>query len=160
MDIVTYCLCKKLIKSSATGIKSVSIDEDYNLIFTMGDGSIYKVPLPIKPDCINFEIVSRLPISDISETTVYLVPQKFTENNEAYYQYMFVDGKWQKIGISGMPYADETIAGIVKVDGKSIKATVDGVISVDKDYVVSIVEETMENSIIEDVDIDKLFQLI
>lgn len=43
------------------------------------------------------KVVTELPTTDISETTVYLVPNS-TQNQNLYAEYIYVDGTWEKLG--------------------------------------------------------------
>ena len=155
MDIITYALLKKQIATSATGISKIDLLDNngkYQLSFEMGDGSNIEVNLPIKSDCIDFQFVSTLPVSNISPTTVYLVP--LNSSNDIVVQYMFVDGAWRKLGASGLPYAEEGQAGIVAPDGSSIVIS-NGVISISDDYVNGLIDDRK----IDESEIQKLFAI-
>jgi hypothetical protein len=50
---------------------------------------------------LNIEIVSSLPTTDISQTTIYLVPKSTSQTNNVYCEYINTDGTtagWEKIG--------------------------------------------------------------
>lgn len=98
MDIVTYALLKKRIDSSSSGIKDITTkkdaDDTTNLIFTMNDGSKIKVPTPMKEDCVDIEVVSALPTTNISDTTMYII--KDTDGDLI--QYLHVGNEWVPIG--------------------------------------------------------------
>lgn len=44
------------------------------------------------------KVVSSLPTTDISTTTIYLVPSEKYETENYYDEYIYVDGKWELIG--------------------------------------------------------------
>lgn len=46
----------------------------------------------------NAEIVTSLPTSNISTTTIYLVAKTDTENNDYYDEYLYINGSWEMIG--------------------------------------------------------------
>lgn len=59
------------------------------------------------------EVVTKLPTTGISETTVYLLKNAKAEDNNLYAEYIYVNGKWEKLGeqtidLSG--YLKETTA--------------------------------------------------
>ena len=156
MDIITYALCKNLIKKSSTGISKIEVDENGDLIFTMADGQFIKVDMPIKMDCVDIKFVNSLPISDILPTTVYVVKTALTdeEGNSIYRQYMWVDESWKYIGVSGQPIATNEHVGLVKPDGESIIVDEEGTISVDPEFIL----DTMGNELIQHEDIDEIFK--
>lgn len=47
---------------------------------------------------MNVLVVTALPTSSISDTTIYLVPKSKTETNNVYDEYLYVNNKWEKIG--------------------------------------------------------------
>lgn len=66
----------------------------------------------------DIEVVATLPTSDISETTVYLVPSSDPTSNNIYTEYIYVNGSWEKLGeqsldLSGYVTTDteQTISG-------------------------------------------------
>ena len=162
MDVVTYALCKKLISSSATGISSITVTEDGDLLFTMADGKEILVDMPIKMDCINVEYIDTLPISNISSTTIYIQKTniKDGEGNFIYRQYMWVNETWKFIGVSGEPIATVESVGLVKPDGESILIDEEGTISVDIEHVHEVIDELIQDNegLVDKNDIDKFFK--
>lgn len=171
MDVVTYALLLKKIKTSSTSISKIEVgntpDGHYQLVFTMADGSVNEVDLPVKPECLDLVVVDKLPVSNISPTTVYLVPVTFADGNDAYYQYMYINNKWTIIGMSGLPLATDSAPGIVQPDGTTITVDANGIISINKTgldtymdnnanyYIEKYMDDT--NNIISETDIDSLF---
>lgn len=47
---------------------------------------------------LNIEVVSALPSTDISTTTIYLVPKSSAGTNNAYDEYVYANNAWEKIG--------------------------------------------------------------
>jgi hypothetical protein len=47
---------------------------------------------------MNVAVVTTLPTSGISTTTIYLVPKTTSQTNNAYDEYLYVNSKWEKIG--------------------------------------------------------------
>lgn len=47
---------------------------------------------------MNVEVVSSLPTSNISATTIYLVPKTEDETSNVYDEYLYVNSAWEKIG--------------------------------------------------------------
>lgn len=162
MDVVTYALCKKLISSSATGISSITVTEDGDLLFTMADSKEILVDMPIKTDCINVKYIDTLPISNISSTTIYIQKTniKDGEGNFIYRQYMWVNETWKFIGVSGEPIATVESVGLVKPDGESILIDEEGTISVDIEHVHEVIDELIQDNegLVDKNDIDEFFK--
>ena len=55
LSVVTYALCKKLISESATGIKSIEVDEHGDLVFILGDDTRITVDLPFKANALDIQ---------------------------------------------------------------------------------------------------------
>ena len=47
---------------------------------------------------ISFEIVQTLPTTDISTSTIYLVPKSPSGTNDVYTEYVYINSGWEKIG--------------------------------------------------------------
>ena len=47
---------------------------------------------------MSFKTVESLPTSDISTTTIYLVPKETSETENVYVEYIYVNGNWEIIG--------------------------------------------------------------
>ncbi len=67
----------------------------------------------------NAEIVTELPISNISTTTIYLVAKTDTENNDYYDEYLYINNVWEMIGNTKIDLAnyytkDESISFFAK----------------------------------------------
>ena len=153
MDVVTYALCKKLVAESETGITKIELDVQTNeLIFTMADGKIVKVKLPIKAGCVDIEFVTQLPAKP-ENNRLYVQDTSLSdrEGNTIYRQWMFVDNNWKFIGISGEPIADYDNVGLVKPDGDTILIDALGTISVNKTSIENMLDLTTS------ADIDDLF---
>ena len=51
---------------------------------------------------LKMEVVLELPVSDISESTIYLVPKSTAETNNVYAEYVNINGTWEIIGDTSM----------------------------------------------------------
>lgn len=78
-----------------------------------------------EPGAIKFEIVAELPITDIKEDTIYLVPNTDPETQNNYDEYVYVDGQWEKLGgvqvevdltdyVKNTDYATSNTGGVIK----------------------------------------------
>ena len=65
--------------------------------FKTVNGTSIKGAGDIQIDLTLYKVVSVLPTSDIDTTKIYLVKDSAIESNQ-YSEYMYVDGKWEKIG--------------------------------------------------------------
>ena len=74
---------------------------------------------------IKFIIVTVLPTEDIDESAIYLVPNLDAETDNAYIEYIYVDGKWEKLGetqievdlsdyVKNTDYATDSVGGVIK----------------------------------------------
>jgi hypothetical protein len=81
-------------------------DEDgFSLKLKKGDGTIITVPFG-KGDkgdagAINFKVVNDLPSENI-ENAIYLVPSDHDEDANLFSEYIYVNGRWEKIGSAGI----------------------------------------------------------
>ena len=96
-------LIAKTTKASAV------IDDVINKIGTtdiseIGDGTVTGAISTLK-DLIDLlpkfdiEVVQTLPTTDISETTIYLVPAEETGTNDLYSEYIYVNNAWELLGV-------------------------------------------------------------
>lgn len=157
LSVVTYALCKKLISESTTGIKSITVDEHGDLVFTLGDGSTIVVDMPIKVDAIDIQYIDDFPISNISTTTIYCKKTSLVDDvgNDIYTQWMYINNSWRLIGKSGTPLASTSQAGLIKLDGVSLITNDQGETEVSTDFI----EDQIGNQIgnISNSDVDDLF---
>lgn len=115
----------------------------------------------------NVILVDTLPVENIQTNAIYFVPMSSSEENNGYFEYMFINGAWEYIGSTQielsdyytkkeveeyiannkyvLPQASDTTLGGVKVDNTSIIINEDGIISVSSSYAT---EENV-NTIIE-----------
>lgn len=124
----------------------------------------------------DIEIVSTLPQNPKTHT-LYLVPRGLVSTNNGYFEYIYINNKWELIGdtdidLSGyytkeevdqliednkytLPTATATTLGGIKIDGKTVKINNEGVMSLDEDGTAEIINETIQP--IDDSDISSLF---
>ena len=126
-------------------------------------------------------IVNSLPITNIDTHTIYFVPMSTSEKDDGYFEYMYIDGKWELIGNTQidlsdyytkkeveqyildnkyvLPIASNSTLGGVKIDNSSILIDTVGTISVSKDYTETTAQNVIDKnfSSIKDDEISKLF---
>ncbi len=78
------------------------------------------------------KVVQTLPVEDISTTTIYLVPNASSEENNIYDEYIYISSNWEHIGstkvdltnyVTNTNYANNTTGGVFKTSsayGQSI----------------------------------------
>jgi hypothetical protein len=60
-------------------------------------GNLTAADLGIKAGA-QFKIVAQLPVTDIDEATVYLVPVQVGQTDNIYQEWIYINNKWEKIG--------------------------------------------------------------
>lgn len=60
-------------------------------------GNLTSADLGIKAGA-QFKIVQQLPITDIDEATVYLVPVQVGQTDNIYQEWIYINNRWEKIG--------------------------------------------------------------
>lgn len=127
-------------------------------------------------------IVDKLPTSDIDTHMIYFVAIGSTQGNDSYYEYMYINNKWELIGTTQidlsnywtieevkayfnenkyiLPTATQTTLGGVKVDGDSILISTNGVISTNSETTQSIAQSVVDANFtsVTDSEIDNLFK--
>ena len=116
--------------------------------FKTVNGTSIKGEGDIQIDLTLYKVVSVLPTSDIDTTKIYLVKDSAIESNQ-YSEYMYVDGKWEKIGdfrssVDLAPYAKTDYVNAqlsTKVDKESGKGlSTNDFTTVEKNKLASISE--------------------
>ena len=54
----------------------------------------------------SIEVVAALPVQDISETTIYLVPNSDPEQGNYYEEYIYVNNTWELVGTTAVDLSD------------------------------------------------------
>lgn len=128
-------------------------------------------------------IVESLPTENINPNAIYFVAIKLnTSENNSYYEYMYINNKWELIGTTQidlsnywtieqikeylnnntykLPVATTTTLGGVKVDGSSILISPAGIISTNNLTTESIAQEVVDANFtsVSQVEINTLFQ--
>lgn len=88
------------------------------------------------------KVVEKLPTSGISETTIYLVKQSKTQEDNLYTEYIRVADKWEKLGeqkfdMSGYVTGEDLKKAVENVNGQVLanKGSIDNVLStIQNDY--------------------------
>lgn len=82
---------------------------------------------------MNVSVVSQLPTSNISATTIYLVSKETTETQNIYDEYLYVNNKWEKIGDTKIDLTN--YASKSELPTKTSELTNDSNFVVDSSYV-------------------------
>lgn len=129
----------------------------------------------------NITIVNSLPTTDIKTHTIYFLPISPLEEDNGYYEYMYIEGQWELIGSTRidlsnyytkkeveqyildnkyvLPIASHDTLGGVKIDNYTILINKEGVISVN-DVVTNNTAQNVVNknfTNISDSEINSLF---
>jgi hypothetical protein len=128
----------------------------------------------------NITIVESLPIENIKTHTIYFVPATLN-GDDGYYEYMYIDSKWELIGNTRidlsdyytkqevekyildnkyvLPIASNSTLGGVKIDNTSIVIDENGVISTSVENTESIAQNVIDKNFesISKDEINKLF---
>lgn len=169
LSAITLALAKKHA-NKILAEKTAAIDQA--ILDAINQSKIYTDAAVSKLISFNIKIADTLPPeSEANEHTLYLIKKEsITATNDLYYEYLFIEGKWEFIGttnlaemdltdywkieqvkeyvdnkIYSIPIASATSAGIVKVDMETISITDDGTISVIENKTQSVAEDVAQN---------------
>lgn len=140
------------------GVASITMNEEFELIITLTNGSVYTSPILKGPkgDSVEYDdtelrdeindrytkaevdnmisiipkfaiaVVNELPVSDISTTTVYLVPNNSGETSNLYDEYIYTT-QWEKLGTQTVDLSDyPTISEMNAAIDAAINSIIDG----------------------------------
>lgn len=150
LSLETYALAKKYTDAVAVGGSKEALEKAIEQ--AVSQSKLYTDEVFSKVTNFKVEIVDSLPSENIDEHTIYFL-KKTTENeSDSYYEYMWLNKKWELIGTTEinldsywtidevkayvktqeyvLTKATATQLGGVKIDGSSIKIDNEGVISV------------------------------
>jgi hypothetical protein len=82
-------------------------------------GNLTAADLGIKAGA-QFKIVQQLPVADIDEATIYLVPVQVGQTDNIYQEWIYINNKWEKIG---EPISIEGGSGTVGITGRTVLLT-------------------------------------
>ena len=104
MDGATFVILKSLLNSAEGDVSDILALLGTTDISSIGDGTVTGAITTLKGliDLLpkfNIEVVPTLPTSDISETTIYLVPAQKTGTNDLYSEYIYVNNAWEILGV-------------------------------------------------------------
>lgn len=104
MDGATFVILKSLLNSAESDVSDILALLGTTDISSIGDGTLTGAITTLKGliDLLpkfDIEVVQTLPTSDISETTIYLVPAEETGTNDLYSEYIYVDEAWELFGV-------------------------------------------------------------
>lgn len=167
LSVETYALCKKYAK----GVGAAAVRE------AVAESKLYTDQEISKLLSFNIEIVDTLP-ADPDTHTIYLVPKTLYEPNNGYFEYIYVDNKWELLGDTTidlsdyytkdevnylielnkyeLPIASTNTLGGIMIDDLTLKVDNQGVASIKEEGAVSIIEEAVKP--IENSDITDLFK--
>lgn len=103
MDGATFVILKSLLNSAEGDVSDILALLGTTDISSIGDGTVTGAITTLK-DLIDLlpkfdiEVVQILPTSDISETTIYLVPAQKTGSRDLYSEYIYVNNTWELLG--------------------------------------------------------------
>ena len=91
------CFCKSPVRPSFKDSYNDLLDQPKVNGVTLR-GNLTPADLGIKAGA-QFKVVSQLPVTDIDETTVYLVPIQIGQADNIYQEWIYINNKWEKIGV-------------------------------------------------------------
>lgn len=110
--VVIYSKLMSLLSGMVTNIKSFVASSIAAQKFKTINGNDIKGEGNIEIDLSLYKVVTELPTADINVSKIYLVPDPTSpeDGNNVYIEYMYVAGKWEKMGeyktsIDLTPYA-------------------------------------------------------
>ena len=99
MDGSTFVILKSLLNRAEGDVSDILALLGTTDISSIGDGTVtgaiddLKDLIDLLPK-FDIEVVQTLPTSDISETTIYLVPAQKTGSRDLYSEYIYVNNTW------------------------------------------------------------------
>lgn len=104
MDGATFVILKGLLNSVEGDVSDILALLGTTDISTIDDGTVtgaieyLKGLIDLLPK-FDIAVVQTLPTTDISETTIYLVPAQETGTNDIYSEYIYVNNAWELLGV-------------------------------------------------------------
>ena len=179
ISLETLALAKQYAKKIAAANAEVAIQQAIET--AVRESNLYTDKVISELTQFNITIVDSLPIENIKTHTIYFLPISPLEEDDGYYEYMFIDGQWELIGNTRidlsdyytkkeveqyildnkyvLPIASSSTLGGVKIDNSSIIIDAEGTISVKTEFVEEISQDVVDENLIsiDDDDIAKLF---
>lgn len=178
ISLETLALARQYAKKVATENAEIAIQQAIET--AVRESNLYTDKSISELTQFNITIVESLPIDNIQTHTIYFLPISPLEEDDGYYEYMFIDGQWELIGNTRidlsdyytkkeveqyildnkyvLPIASESTLGGVKIDNSSILIDAEGVISVNKVFVENTSDEVVDKKLIS-IDDDEIAQL-
>lgn len=178
ISLETLALAKKYADAVAAAGSEAAIQQAIEV--AVRESNIYTDKAIGELTQFQVTIVESLPIENIKTHTIYFVPATLN-GDDGYYEYMYIDGKWELIGNTRidlsdyytkqevekyildnryvLPIASNSTLGGVKIDNTSIVIDENGVISTSVENTESVAQNVIDRnfeSISED-EINKLF---
>ncbi len=167
LSLETLALAKKYADAVAAAGSQAAIQQAIET--AVRESNIYTDKAIGELTQFNITIVESLPIENIKTHTIYFVPASPLDKDR-YYEYMFIDGKWELIGNTRidlsnyytkqeieqyildnkyvLPIASSSTLGGVKIDESSILIDENGMISVSAEYVEDISQDVVEENLV------------
>ena len=103
MDGATFVILKSLLNSAEGDVSDILALLGTTDISSIGDGTVTGAITTLNGliDLLpkfDIEVVPTLPTTDISETTIYLVPAEKTGTRDLYSEYIYVNNTWELLG--------------------------------------------------------------
>lgn len=104
MDGATFVILKGLLNSVEGDVSDILALLGTTDISSIDDGTVtgaieyLKGLIDLLPK-FDIAVVQTLPTTDISETTIYLVPAQETGTNDIYSEYIYVNNAWELLGV-------------------------------------------------------------
>lgn len=90
------CICKSPVRPEFKDSYNDLLDKPQINGVTLS-GNLTAADLGIKAGA-QFKIVPQLPVTDIEESTIYLVPVQVGQTDNIYQEWIYINNKWEKIG--------------------------------------------------------------
>lgn len=118
LSLETYILSRNYTDEAVISSQQMAIDEA--VAEAVAQSKIYTDQM-ISVASFDIEIVETLPTSDISTHTIYLVPKNRDDFNNSYYEYIYINNKWELIGHTDLDLSDYWTKEEVKEYVNSVK---------------------------------------
>lgn len=171
LSAITLALAKKY-SERIIAEKTAAIDQA--ILDAIKESKFYTDTVASQLISFNIKIADTLPSeSEASEHTLYLIKKEnISDTSNIYYEYLFIEGKWELIGVTNLaeldlseywkseqvkeyvdnkiyslPIASADTLGIIKVDTTTLDIAEDGTLSVKETKTQQVAEETAQQVI-------------
>lgn len=166
LSLETYALAKKYADAVAAAGSKEALEKAIQQ--AVSQSKLYTDEVFSKVTNFKVEIVDSLPSKEIDEHTIYFLKKTSEKETDSYYEYMYINNKWELIGTTELNLdnywtidevkdyvktqeyvlvkATTAQLGGVKIDGTTIQINNDGVISVKNAYSEEKVQNVIDES--------------